>query len=157
MASEKSPCDAEKEFLPFGHANIAAALAARSAMPLRAVDAIAYHHKQMLMTTSTVVAPNQNPLFLGIILSVCDRVAECVASLISLANRRRRHATNFAESPEIVWLKNYGKQLDFLEARWPPTVSLVKSEEIYTRSFFTEEATEVGARARPLGFGRHLG
>ncbi len=56
MASEKSMDDAEKEVLPFSHANMAAAIAARSVLPLRAVDAIAYHHKQMLMTTSTVVA-----------------------------------------------------------------------------------------------------
>ena len=48
MASEGSTCDAEKEILPFSHANIAAAIAARSALPLKAIDAIAYHHKQAL-------------------------------------------------------------------------------------------------------------
>jgi HD-like signal output (HDOD) protein len=134
ITSEKPIIEAEKEVLPFSHANIAAAIAARSAMPLKAVDGIAYHHKQMLMTQSTLVAPNQNPLFLGIILAVCDRVAD--GCQLDLFGKPAPTAEELAESPEIVWLKNYGRPLDLEEMA---AEELVKSEEIFT-AFFAEGA-----------------
>jgi HD-like signal output (HDOD) protein len=134
MASEKSIAEAEKEVLPFSHANIAAAIAARSMLPLRAIDAIAYHHKQMLMTTSTVVAPNQNPLFLGIILSVCDKIAD--GCQLDFLGRPTATMEEIKESPELTWLRNYGKPID-LEAL--AVEELVKAQEIYT-VFFTETA-----------------
>ncbi|HEX4140337.1 MAG TPA: HDOD domain-containing protein [Candidatus Methylacidiphilales bacterium] len=134
ITSDKPIVDAEKEVLPFSHANIAAAIAARSAMPLKAVDGIAYHHKQMLMTQSTLVAPNQNPLFLGIILAVCDRVAD--GCQLDLFGKPAPTPEELAESPEIVWLKGYGKKL---ELETLAAEELVKSEEIFT-AFFTEPA-----------------
>jgi HD-like signal output (HDOD) protein len=138
--SEKTPCDAEKEILPFSHANIAAAIAARSALPLKAIDAIAYHHKQMLMTSSTLVAPNQNPLFLGIILSVCDRIAD--GCQLDLFGKNNVTMEEIRESPEVVWLRNYGKKVDF-EAM--AVEEMVKSQEIYT-IFFTEDPAAVPAK-----------
>ena len=132
MASEGSTCDAEKEILPFSHANIAAAIAARSALPLKAIDAIAYHHKQALTTTSTLVAPNQNPLFLAIILNVCDKIAD--GCQLDLFGKEPVTLEDVRETPEVVWLKNYGKKLD-LEAM--ASEELVKSQEIYT-VFFTD-------------------
>lgn len=134
ITSEKPIAEAERAVLPFSHANIAAAIAARSAMPLKAVDGIAYHHKQMLMTQSTLVAPNQNPLFLGIILAVCDRVAD--GCQLDLFGKEAPAAEELAESPEIVWLKNYSKPIDLAEMA---AEELVKSEEIFS-AFFSEEA-----------------
>jgi HD-like signal output (HDOD) protein len=131
--SEKSPNDAEKDVLPFSHASIAAALAARSALPLKTVDAIAYHHKQMLMTSSTLVAPNQNPLFLGIILGVCDRIAD--GCQLDLFGRNEVTMDQIRESPEVVWLRNYGKKVDFESMA---VEEMVKAEEIYT-VFFSDE------------------
>jgi putative nucleotidyltransferase with HDIG domain len=139
MASEKPMNEAEKEVLPFSHANIGAAIAARSGLPLRAVDAIAYHHKQMLMTTSTIIAPNQNPLFLGIILSVCDRIAD--GSQLDFLGTSTDSMDEIRQSPELVWLRNYGKQLDF-EAM--AVEELVKSQEIYM-VFFSESSSEPSA------------
>jgi len=135
MSSEKAMGDAEKEILPFGHANIAAAIAARSALPLRAIDAIAYHHKQMLMTTSTLVAPNQNPLFLGIILSVCDKIAD--GCQLDFLDKSTMTMEEIRESQEYVWLRNYGKKIDF-EAM--AVEELVKSQEIYM-VFFSDPAS----------------
>jgi HD-like signal output (HDOD) protein len=132
--SEKPIIEAEKDVLPFSHANIAAAIAARSAMPLKAVDGIAYHHKQMLMTQSTLVAPNQNPLFLGIILAVCDRIAD--GCQLDVFGRLAPTPEELAESPEIIWLKGYSKKLDLENIA---AEELVKSEEIFT-AFFTEPA-----------------
>jgi HD-like signal output (HDOD) protein len=135
IASEKPVIEAEKEVLPFSHANIAAALAARSAVPLRAIDAIAYHHKQMLTTTSTLVAPNQNPLFLGIILGVCDKLAD--ASQLDFLGKSKLTMEQFRESPEVVWLNNYQKNVDF-EAM--AVEELTKSQEIY-QVFFSDDAS----------------
>jgi HD-like signal output (HDOD) protein len=135
--SEKSIEEAEKEVLPFSHANMAAALAARSALPLKAVDAIAYHHKKMLMTNSTLVSPNQNPLFLGIILAVCDKIADCTQ--LDLFGKATPTMEEFHESPEVVWLANYEKQIDF-EAL--AAEELVKSQEVYTIFFSGDAAQE---------------
>ncbi|MEI9999901.1 MAG: HDOD domain-containing protein [Verrucomicrobiota bacterium] len=132
VGTEGEIADAEKKVLPFSHANIAAAIAARSALPLKSIDGIAYHHKQMLMTQSTLIAPNQNPLFLGIILSVCDKMAD--GCQLDLFGREAPTSEHLAEHPEIVWLKNYGRPLDLDSMA---AEELVKSEEIYT-VFFTE-------------------
>jgi HD-like signal output (HDOD) protein len=135
VTSEKPILDAEKDVLPFSHANIAAALAARSSMPLKAIDGIVYHHKQMLMTQSTLVAPNQNPLFLGIVLAVSDRIAD--GCQLELFGRAALTPEQIAESPEIMWLKNFGKKLD-LEAM--AAEELIKAEEIFTAYFSAEPA-----------------
>ena len=137
MASEKAPCEAEKDVLPFSHANMAAALAARSAVPLRAVDAIAYHHKHMLTSSSTLIAPNQNPLFLGIILNVCDKLAD--ASQLDFLGKSTMTMEGFRESPEVVWLSNYQTRIDF-EAM--AVEELTKSQEIHSVFFTDEEKTE---------------
>jgi len=140
VGSEKSMLEAEKDVLPFSHANIAAAIAARSAMPLRAIDAIAYHHKQMLTSTSTLIAPNQNPLFLGIILSVCDKLAD--ACQLELFRQSPLTMEDLRETPEVVFLMNHGKALD-LEAM--AVEELVKSQEIYT-VFFSDAPPEAARK-----------
>jgi HD-like signal output (HDOD) protein len=132
VASEKSISEAEREVLPFSHANIAAAIAARSTLPLRAVDAIAYHHKQLVTTTPTTVAPNQNPLFLAVILSVCDKIAD--ASQLDLFGKSTLTMAEVQTSPEVAWLNQHGKTPD-VEAI--AAEELVKAQEIYN-VFFSE-------------------
>jgi len=132
VKSDKPIDEAEREVLPFSHANMAAAIAARSLLPLRAVDAIAYHHKKMLMTTSTLISPAQNPLFLGIILSVCDKLAD--SCQLDLFSRTPTSMEEVRESPEVIWLDTHKKQIDY-EAL--AVEELVKSQEIYT-IFFTK-------------------
>ena len=134
ISSEKPTLEIEKEILPFSHANMAAAIAARSALPLRAIDAIAYHHKQMLTTTSTLVSPNQNPLFLGIIVGVCDKIAD--ACQLDLFGKTTLAMEEVQASAEVIWLGNYGKKI---EAEAMAVEELVKSQEIYT-VFFSEGA-----------------
>ncbi len=133
ITSEKPLLEAEKDVLPFGHANIAAAMAARSSLPLKAIDAIAYHHKQMLMTQSTLIAPNQNPLFLGIILSVCDRIAD--GCELDIFGRAEKSINDLWESPEIVWLKNYGRPIPLEDMAGE---ELVKAQEMYNVFFAPE-------------------
>jgi HD-like signal output (HDOD) protein len=144
MASEKSISEAEKEILPFSHANIAASIAARSTLPLRAVDAIAYHHKQLLTTTSTSIAPNQNPLFLAIILSVCDNIAD--ASQLDLFGKSPVSMKEVQESPEVAWLNEHGTTLDI----GPMAVEeLAKSREVYDVFFSEKSDQESGATSEP--------
>ncbi len=135
VSSEKSIDDMEKEVLPFSHANMAAAIAARSLLPLRAVDAIAYHHKQMLMSTSTLISPSQNPLFLGIILSVCDKLAD--SCQLDFFGRSSITLEQVRETPEVIWLDTHKKQIDY-EAL--AVEELVKSQEIYTIFFSNDHA-----------------
>ena len=124
---------AEHEILPFSHANIGAAIAAKSALPPRAVDAILYHHRQTLMTASNAVVPSQNPLFLAIILGLADRLAD--ASEIDLFARSTDTLEQVIKSPEVTWLKNYGKKLD-LETMVAEEVE--KAQELFT-AFFTDK------------------
>ena len=134
ITSEKPVIEAEKDVLPFSHANIAAAIAARSAMPLKAVDGIAYHHKQMLMTQSTLVAPNQNPLFLGIILAVCDRIAD--GCQLDLFGKTAPSPEELAGEPRDRLAQELRQEA---RPRDPRAEELVKSEEIFT-AFFSEPA-----------------
>jgi hypothetical protein len=130
--SKGSIADAENEFLPFSHANIGAAIASKSSFPVRAVDAILYHHRKTLMTASTVVDPSQNPLFLGIVMGVTDRLAD--ACQLDLFARSTVTMPQLLASPEVVWLKNYGKKLD-LERMAGEEIE--KTQELFT-TFFTD-------------------
>jgi HD-like signal output (HDOD) protein len=141
MTSEKPILEAEKDFLPFSHANMAAAVAARSALPLRAVDAIAYHHKKMLMSSSTLIAPNQNPLFLGIILSVSDNIAD--ACNLDLFGKSTMTMDEIRESPEVIWLNAHKKTFDYENMA---VEELVKAQEVFT-AFFADESAPAHAPA----------
>ena len=83
------------------------------------------------------MSPNQNPLFLGIILAVCDKIADCTQ--LDLFGKATPTMEEFHESPEVVWLANYEKQIDF-EAL--AAEELVKSQEVYTIFFSGDEAQE---------------
>lgn len=149
VGSEKPVVEAEKAVLPFSHANIAAALAARSSLPLRAVDGIAYHHKQALTTSSTMIAPNQNPLFLGILLSVCDKVADC--SELALFPGSVLSMEEIQQGAEVVWLRSYDRKID-LEAM--AVEELAKANEIFTVFFTADAGTDVKSnpgKVEPVG------
>ncbi len=130
--SPRPIAESEAQILPFTHAQIGAAIAARASMPLQAIDAVAYHHRKMLMTRSTAVEPQNNPLFLGIILGVCDAMAD--AAGLDLFDRSVATTDDVIATDEVKWLKGYKSNLDFpamiVEER-------ERAEEIY-RSFFLE-------------------
>lgn len=118
--------EAEKEFLPFGHSEIAAAIAARSLLPQRAVDAILFHHYPMMTHLGTAIDPDKNPYFLGIILSVCDRIADCCH--LDMFGQTALTIEEIQESPEVLWLNNFGAALDI---RTLAEEELAKSKEIF--------------------------
>jgi HD-like signal output (HDOD) protein len=130
--SEKSIVESEAEILPFTHAQIGAAIAARAGLPLQVIDAVAYHHKKILMSRSTAVEPKNNPLFMGIILGVCDTMAD--AAGLDLFDRSVSTIDDVLNTEEVKWLKGYKSNLDFaamvVEER-------ERTEDVY-RSFFLE-------------------
>jgi len=125
--------DAEHEILPFSHANMGAAIAAKSSLPPRAVDAVLYHHRQSLVTSVTAAVATQNPLFLAIIMSVADRLAD--ASQIDLFARCPETMEHVLASPEVAWLNKGGKKLD-LETMVAEEIE--KAQELFT-AFFTDK------------------
>jgi HD-like signal output (HDOD) protein len=125
---------AEMEVMPFSHANLAAAVALRSSLPMASVDAVLHHHKQVLMTQSTAVEPSHNPLFLGVVLGVCDRAAD--ACQLDLFERPCPNIDQVAKSPEVTWLRSYrgGTGLDLIAVA---AEELEKANELFN-AFFSE-------------------
>jgi HD-like signal output (HDOD) protein len=122
--------DAEHEILPFGHTHLGAAVAAKSRLPLRTVDAILYHHRRNLMANANLTASTQSPLLLATIMGVADRLAD--ACQLDLFARVPQTVKDVLAEPEVVWLKHSGKQFD-LEAMAKEEVQ--KAQDIYTAFF----------------------
>jgi len=118
--------EAEKEFLPFGHAQISAAIAARSLLPERAVNAILFHHFALITDAGAAIAPGRNPYFLGIVLNVCDRIAD--ACQMNMFGQPLPTIEDIQQSPEIAWLSKFGATPDL---RSLAEEELAKSKEIF--------------------------
>jgi HD-like signal output (HDOD) protein len=101
--------EAEREVLPFSHANLGAAIAMKSAFPPRVVDSILHHHRQTLLNPSTG-SPAQNARLVEIVLGVADKLAD--ASQLDLFARSAITIPAIEKSPEGVWLKSHAK-VDF--------------------------------------------
>ncbi len=108
FTSEKPIAEAEKELLPFGHAEISAAIGARSLLPARAVNAILFHHFPMMIEElGKKIEPQNNPYFLGIILHVCDKIADQFQ--MNMFGQPDSTLEEIQQSPEILWLNQYGE------------------------------------------------
>ncbi len=102
---------AEKEILSFGHAEISAAVCAKSNFPPRIVNAVLYHHRPMLLESGNF-KPVESAAFLGVLLSICDRLADA-ASLPIGGRVEERDLTHLLELPEVKWLSRFGPLPDF--------------------------------------------
>ncbi len=124
--------DAEKEVLPFGHADIAAAISARSLLPLRTVNAIAHHHILVAAIPEELIVPGESARFLSVILAVCDKIAD--GCQMDLLGRSAPTLEQLNQSPEVRWLNRFGKGSDLqsLVAEELPQVQAIFS------AFFTE-------------------
>ena len=117
FASGRLAIEVEPEVMPFTHAEISAAIAVRSMLPPRAIEAIEMHHHPFDMTVD-------NPV--GIILAVCDQVAD-------LCNMNMFGPTDITvetldHCPEVQWLEAHGKTYDLVELA---TEELARSREIF--------------------------
>ncbi|HEY0256681.1 MAG TPA: HDOD domain-containing protein [Candidatus Methylacidiphilales bacterium] len=123
--------EAEKEFLPFGHADITGAIATRSLLPLRAVNAILHHHDPMTSAIEASIKPDQiepakNPRFLAVILNLGDQIADCCQ--MNMFGETTRTIEEIQQSPEGFWLNHFGAPIDL---RALAEEELVKSQEIF--------------------------
>jgi HD-like signal output (HDOD) protein len=123
----KPVAEAEQGILPFTHAEVSAAIAARSLLPARAVNAILYQHHPLVTAAEGVareLRPNAN--LLSVVMNVCDKVADiCHMDMFVKSDLTMEQ---LAESPEVLWLNRYGPAPDFYLLA---EEELAKSKEIF--------------------------
>jgi HD-like signal output (HDOD) protein len=122
----KPVIEAEKEILAFGHAEISAAIAARSLLPDLAMDAIRHHHEPELIRSGERAKSDKAAYFLGMILQICDGVADnCGMDMFSPVSRT---IEEIQASPEVAWLMTFGAPI---ESRTAAEEELQKSKDIF--------------------------
>lgn len=124
--------EAEKEILPFNHADIGGAICARSLLPPQVVNSIVHHHDPMSSSMENLITPGKSARFLGVVLSVCDKIAD--SCQMDLSGPSKLTLEEIQESPEVQWLNHFGHNYDFetfIEQELP------KSEDVFT-VFFLE-------------------
>jgi HD-like signal output (HDOD) protein len=99
--------EAEAEFLPFGHARISAAIAARSLMPSRAVSAILDHHHPLATSQLPEAAPHLQVEVLGFILKISDDIADACG--LSMFGSSGWDIDQIQTGPEMRYLNAQGK------------------------------------------------
>jgi len=99
--------EAEKKILPFGHAKISAAIAARSLMPSRVVSAILNHHHPLVPILPPNAPPGVEAELLGFILKIADDIADCYG--ITMFGHPGWTIDQIQAGPEMLWLNSHGK------------------------------------------------
>ena len=113
FACGKPVSEAEKEFFPYGHAEIAAAIAARSRLPLRAVNAILYHEAPLAVNPGEPTELYKSANLLGVVMNVCDKIADiCHLDMFVPCDLT---VAMLEQSPEVLWLNQYGKPQDYYQ------------------------------------------
>ena len=122
--------DAEKAHLPYGHAQISAAIAARSLLPERAINAIAMHHFPVLPDIKKVGPPEQNAYFLSVVLQLSDSIAD--ACKLDMFGRAGETFDAIREGPAYQWLNRLRGVPDLLRIA---DEELTKSKQIFDAFF----------------------
>jgi HD-like signal output (HDOD) protein len=128
FAGGKPVAQAEKELLPFGHAEIAAAIAARSMLAPRAVDAILHHHHPVVPAVD--ISPGESPQFLAVILHICDGMADCCN--MDMFGHSDLGLEEIEQGSEVSWLRHYGPAPDLFALA---EEELQKSQQIFEAYF----------------------
>jgi HD-like signal output (HDOD) protein len=128
--NSRSVGDAELEMFSLTHANISAAICARSYLPPKLVNAIALHHSSLSIEPESLRLPNESALLLAIILNICDQLADyCQLEIIKKENRS---LDDILESPEARYLRLLDPYLplqEFIDEEMP------KAREIFSIFF----------------------
>jgi HD-like signal output (HDOD) protein len=114
---ERSVAELEAEVMPFTHAEISAAIAVRSMMPPRTVEAVEMHHHPFDIGEENLVA---------VVLNVCDQVADLCR--MNMFGPTSVTVEMLDQSPEVQWLEQRGKKYDLVELA---TEELARSKEIF--------------------------
>ncbi|MEJ0000644.1 MAG: HDOD domain-containing protein [Verrucomicrobiota bacterium] len=115
---DRPPAQAERELLPFGHAAVAAAIAARSLVAPRVVEAILQHHDEALPGIELPLQESAG--FLAVVLRIADRVAD--GCTLRIFNPTVATLDEIQQGPEAQWLENFGPM---------PKLAPLASSELY--------------------------
>jgi HD-like signal output (HDOD) protein len=122
--------EAERDIQPYTHAEIAAAIAARSLLPARIIDAIARHHRPLENNDGTPVLPDRKANVTAVVLNLCDGVADvCGMEMFGTA---RQTLEQLQEGDQLRWLSHFGKTVDL---RAIAEAELAKSQEVFDAYF----------------------
>jgi putative nucleotidyltransferase with HDIG domain len=122
--------DVEKQIIPYSHAEISAAIAARSLLPQRLIDAILHHHHPLVNDDGSPVLPDKKANATTVVLSLCDDVADtCGMNVFAPAAKTLEE---LQDGPQMTWLKNFGKPVDL---RGIAEAELAKSKDIFEAYF----------------------
>jgi len=140
ICSAKPLAEAEREYLPFGHSEIAGAIAARSLVPIRAVNAILNHHGVMKSTNgsslgSSKIEPATSPRFLSVVISMCDQIADSRQLDIFQQSEKEMTFERIKEGPELRWLNHFKKIGDLAALA---DEEMEKSKEIFNVFFMKQ-------------------
>jgi len=122
--------EAEQEVLPFGHARISAAIAARSLMPPRAISAILDHHHPLIPTREEKMAKGGEADPLCFILKISDDIADSCG--ITMFGTPGWSLEQIQTGPEMLWLNAQGKAPGLEPIALE---ELAKSKEIFNAYF----------------------
>jgi HD-like signal output (HDOD) protein len=127
-----SVAEAEKALLPCGHAQVSAAIAARSLLPERAVNAIAMHHFPIIIDGKKPGSPEGNPYFLSVVLQLSDRIAD--ACKMEVLGQTGETFDTLRDGPAVQWLNRLRGVPDLMRIA---DEELTKSKQIFD-SFFAK-------------------
>jgi HD-like signal output (HDOD) protein len=132
FASGLSVPAAEREFLPFGHSQISAAVAARAMLPERAVTAIVLHHFPIAGEPKGIGSPEASPYFLSVVLNVSDRIAD--ACQLDMFEHTGETFDTLRDSAAVQWLDRLKGVPDLMRLA---DEEFAKSRQIFD-SYFTQ-------------------
>lgn len=108
-SSELPFVEVERLWLPYTHAEIGAAVSARSSMPMRSVNAVLNHHSPLTEETKLIQHPRESARFLAAILFVCDGAVNSSGLNFFGPETCIRMVQ---ETPEFGWIRSFGKSID---------------------------------------------
>jgi HD-like signal output (HDOD) protein len=129
-ATGKPLNEAEKGILPYSHAEIAAAIAARSLLPPRIIDAIRRHHRPLFTDEGMPVEPDKKANVTAVVLNLCDGIADVCG--LDMFGPAAPALEDLQQGPQMAWLKNFGKPVDL---RMIAEAELARSKEIFDAYF----------------------
>ena len=104
--------EGEEEILGLSHTDISAAICTISLLPPRVVNAVLHHSVPVLLEEECLCAPSQSDRFLGTLLHVCDRLADCAG--LRVIRGREMTLEEFHSLPEVFWLNSrLGREIPF--------------------------------------------
>ncbi len=132
LVAQNPSHSAEKETLSFTHSEISGAVCARSLLPPVVVNAVVHHHSPLFLDDNR--GPRrENPAFLGVILCLCDKLADAADLCIPWQKDKKiADIDGLRETAEAQWLAQLGDRISYDSL---VSQELPKAKEIATAFF----------------------